>query len=59
MRSNIPKGSRLFAWVVLFTGVFLSAYLNEPMYYVTAIPAAAALYANKQYQDRKKDEINK
>lgn len=57
--NNIPKGSRLFAWFIGVASVALSAYLKDNIYWTAGIPSAVLLYSNKQYNERKKDEINK
>ena len=58
--------SKLMAWVLIFLAFFLSLYsLKKEIegaaisFWSVTVPVAVALYANKQYQDRKIIEIEK
>ena len=54
--SKIPRGSRLFAWVVFMTGAGLSFYLKDSTYFAISTPSSIGLYINKQHTEKKKDE---
>ena len=56
--------SKLLAWVLILLAFFLSMYSLKKGFegaaiaiWTTTVPSACALYANKQYQDRKLKEM--
>ena len=57
--------SKLFAWFLSITAFLLTGYgYNKGIegssnIWISTVPFAVLLYANKQYQDRKKLEIEK
>lgn len=58
--------SKLLTWVIVGITTLLSGYAiysklegAAVAFWSTGIPSAIALYANKQYQDRKWGELNK
>jgi len=44
--------SKIFAFLVLVAGTFVSIKLHSENIFITTIVASSSLIANKQYQDR-------
>jgi len=57
MRSNIELTfSKIMSLLILVLAFAYSMYTKDAAAFIAAIPVSAGLLANKQYNDRKKEE---
>lgn len=55
---KLPKGSRLLVWMTIAASFALSADLRDATAVTVVVPFALGLYANRQYQDTRKEKLN-